>query len=134
MDTTDTLLAVLDADKAVSRIYDEAAERRDALADTIERRKKELDAKYEQESRRSADEQSRSALAAADFSRSILDSPRLRAPMAARDRAARPGAGASPDALRRPPSPSPRASQGYCVMVHTAHHTSRYRVADSTAM
>lgn len=66
MDTTDTLLAVLDADKAASRIYDEAAERRDALADTIERRKKELDAKYEQESRRSADEQSRSALAAAD--------------------------------------------------------------------
>ena len=66
MDTTDTLRALLDADREASHIYDEAAIRRDALAENIEQKKKELSAKYEQESRAAADEAYRSACAGTD--------------------------------------------------------------------
>ncbi len=66
MDTTDTLQAVLEADKEASHIYDEAAHRRDALTETIERKKKELERQYEQDARAAADAACAQTCAAAD--------------------------------------------------------------------
>lgn len=66
MDTTDTLSAILEADKAASHIYDEAARKRDALAETIGQKKKALARQYELDARRAAEEAKKTAHAECD--------------------------------------------------------------------